>query len=42
VVLFIAVGLAEFGGGYLMGRRWRDGRAWPVGLFGVIIPVICG
>jgi small multidrug resistance family-3 protein len=42
VLLFIAAGLAEIGGGYLMWLWWRDGRAWPVGLFGAIILVLYG
>ena len=42
VLLFIAAGLAEIGGGYLMWLWWRDGRAWPVGLFGAIVLVLYG
>ena len=37
VLLFIAAGLCEIGGGYLMWLWWRDGRAGPVGAFGAAI-----
>ena len=32
--LFIAAGLAEIGGGYLVWRWLREGASWPVGLAG--------
>jgi small multidrug resistance family-3 protein len=35
--LFVAAGLAEIGGGYLVWRWLRAGAAWPVGLAGAII-----
>ena len=40
--LFIAAGLAEIGGGYLMWRWLRDHAPWPYGLAGAIILVAYG
>lgn len=37
--LFIAAGLAEIGGGYLVWRWLREGSPWPVGLAGALILV---
>ena len=42
VALFIAAGLAEVGGGYLMWLWWRDGRGAPVGVLGPLILVLYG
>jgi small multidrug resistance family-3 protein len=42
VGLFIAAGLAEIGGGYLVWRWLREGSPWPVGLAGAVILVIYG
>ena len=42
VLLFIAAGLAEIAGGYLMWLWWREGRAWPVGLIGALVLVLYG
>jgi small multidrug resistance family-3 protein len=42
VALFILAGVAEIGGGYLMWLWWRDGRSWPVGLFGALALVLYG
>jgi len=40
--LFIAAGLAEIGGGYLVWRWLRDGAPVIVGILGAIILVLCG
>lgn len=37
--LFVAAGLAEIGGGYLVWRWLREGSPWPVGLLGAVILV---
>ena len=42
VGLFVAAGLAEIGGGYLIWRWLREGASWPVGLAGAIILVVYG
>jgi small multidrug resistance family-3 protein len=42
VGLFIAAGLAEIGGGYLVWRWLREGAAWPAGLAGAAILVAYG
>jgi small multidrug resistance family-3 protein len=42
VGLFVAAGLAEIGGGYLVWRWLREGAPWPVGLAGAVILVIYG
>jgi small multidrug resistance family-3 protein len=42
VGLFVAAGLAEIGGGYLVWRWLREGDPWPVGLAGAIILVVYG
>jgi small multidrug resistance family-3 protein len=42
VGLFIAAGLAEIGGGYLVWRWLREGASWPVGALGAIILVAYG
>ena len=39
VGLFIAAGLAEIGGGYLIWRWLREGASWPVGLAGAVLLV---
>ena len=42
VGLFVAAGLAEIGGGYLVWRWLREGSPWPVGLAGAAILVLYG
>jgi len=42
VSLFVAAGLAEIGGGYLIWRWLREGAAWWVGLLGALILVAYG
>jgi small multidrug resistance family-3 protein len=42
VILFVLAGLAEIGDGYLVWLWWRDGRSWPMGLFGAIALVLYG
>ncbi|HLI42408.1 MAG TPA: YnfA family protein [Streptosporangiaceae bacterium] len=39
VGLFVAAGLAEIGGGYLVWRWLREGSGWPAGLAGGAILV---
>jgi small multidrug resistance family-3 protein len=40
--LFVAAGLAEIGGGYLVWRWLREGSPWPVGVAGAVILVVYG
>jgi small multidrug resistance family-3 protein len=42
VAFFVAAGLCEIGGGYLMWRWWREGAAWPAGLLAAVILVLYG
>src|SRR3984957_5926591 len=42
VGLFIAAGLAEIGGGYLVWRWLREGAPWPVGVAGAGTLVVYG
>ena len=42
VGLFVAAGLAEIGGGYLVWRWLREGAHWPVGVAGAVILVAYG
>jgi small multidrug resistance family-3 protein len=42
VLLFIAAGLAEIGGGYLMWLWWREGRPLPVGIVGAVTLILYG
>jgi small multidrug resistance family-3 protein len=42
IALFIAAGLAEIGGGYLVWRWLREGAGWPAGLAGAIILILYG
>jgi small multidrug resistance family-3 protein len=42
IALFIAAGLAEIGGGYLVWRWLREGAGWPVGVFGAVVLVVYG
>jgi small multidrug resistance family-3 protein len=42
VLLFIAAGLCEIGGGYLMWQWWRQGAALAVGLAGGALLVVYG
>ena len=42
VGLFVAAGLAEIGGGYLMWRWLREGAPWPAGLAGAVILIVYG
>lgn len=41
-LLFVAAGLCEIGGGYLMWRWWRESAPWPVGAVGALILVLYG
>lgn len=41
-IFFIAAGLCEIGGGYLMWRWWREGAPWPAGASGALILVLYG
>lgn len=40
--LFVAAGLAEIGGGYLVWRWLREEASWPVGVAGAVILVVYG
>lgn len=42
VVFFVAAGLCEIGGGYLMWHWWREGAPWPAGVFGALVLVLYG
>lgn len=42
LVLFVAAGFCEIGGGYLMWRWWRDGAALVAGLIGAVLLVLYG
>jgi small multidrug resistance family-3 protein len=42
VCFFIAAGLCEIGGGYLVWRWWREGAGWPAGVLGAMILVLYG
>jgi small multidrug resistance family-3 protein len=42
VGLFIAAGLAEIGGGYLVWRWLREGSSWPIGVAGAAILIAYG
>jgi small multidrug resistance family-3 protein len=42
IALFIAAGLAEIGGGYLVWRWLREGAGWPAGLAGAVILILYG
>jgi len=42
ILLFIAAGVAEIGGGYLVWRWLREGAGWPAGLFGAVVLVLYG
>ena len=42
VLLFIAAGVCEIGGGYLVWRWWREGAPWPIGLLGAAALVLYG
>jgi small multidrug resistance family-3 protein len=42
VLLFIAAGLAEIGGGYLMWLWWREGRPLPLGIVGAVALILYG
>jgi small multidrug resistance family-3 protein len=42
VCIFIAAGVCEIGGGYLVWRWWREGAGWPAGLLGSLILVLYG
>ena len=37
LVLFVAAGLCEIGGGYLVWQWWRNGASWVVGLLGAAV-----
>jgi small multidrug resistance family-3 protein len=38
-VLFVAAGLCEIGGGYLVWQWWRGGASWLAGLAGAALLV---
>lgn len=40
--LFLAAGLCEIGGGYLMWRWWREGAHWSLGVVGAAVLVLYG
>lgn len=42
LALFIAAGLCEIGGGYLVWQWWRQGATWLVGLAGGVALVLYG
>ena len=42
IALFIAAGLAEIGGGYLVWRWLREGAGWQAGAAGAVILVLYG
>ncbi len=42
LALFVAAGLCEIGGGWLVWRAWRDGAPWPVGALGALVLVLYG
>ncbi|MBI1847386.1 MAG: YnfA family protein [Candidatus Rokubacteria bacterium] len=42
LLLFLAAGLCEIGGGYLVWRWWREGASWTAGLLGAAILVLYG
>lgn len=42
VLLFVAAGICEIGGGYLVWRWWRDGAPWLIGLLGAAALVLYG
>jgi small multidrug resistance family-3 protein len=42
IVLFVAAGLCEIGGGYLVWRWWREGAAWPMGTLGAMLLILYG
>lgn len=42
LVLFVAAGLCEIGGGYLVWQWWRNGASWVVGLLGAVVLFLYG
>ncbi|HEV2452019.1 MAG TPA: YnfA family protein [Streptosporangiaceae bacterium] len=42
VALFVAAGLAEIGGGYLVWRWLREGAPWWTGAIGAVVLVVYG
>lgn len=40
--LFIAAGLCEIGGGYLVWQWWRNGAPWIIGLLGAAVLFLYG
>lgn len=42
LVLFVAAGLCEIGGGYLVWQWWRNGAHWAIGLFGAVTLILYG
>lgn len=42
LVLFVAAGLCEIGGGYLVWQWWRNGASWVVGLLGAAVLFLYG
>jgi small multidrug resistance family-3 protein len=42
IALFLAAGLCEIGGGYLVWQWWRNGSHWAAGLLGAALLVLYG
>jgi small multidrug resistance family-3 protein len=42
IMLFLAAGLCEIGGGYLVWQWWRNGAHWLIGLVGAAILFLYG
>ncbi len=42
IMLFVAAGLCEIGGGYLVWQWWRNGAAATVGLIGAAVLILYG
>jgi small multidrug resistance family-3 protein len=42
LLLFLAAGLCEIGGGYLVWQWWRNDAAWPVGALGALVLFLYG
>ena len=42
IALFLAAGLCEIGGGYLVWQWWRNGSHWAAGLLGAVLLVLYG
>ncbi len=42
IALFLAAGLCEIGGGYLVWQWWKNGSHWAAGLAGAVILFLYG